>query len=86
MEQIIQNTVKAMGSQRWSAADMSQPNTVEFWVRIFTASVTQKPVGQCPLTAPQKAYVKYFTRELFQRPTGFDHLPTLCPHFAAVHR
>ena len=86
MEHIIQNTVKAMGSQRWSAADTSQPNTVEFWVRIFTASVTQKPVGQCPLTAPQTAYVKYLTKELFQSPTGFDHLPTLCPHFAALHR
>ena len=86
MEQIIQNTVKAMGSQRWSAADTSQPNTVEFWVRIFTASVTQKPVGQCPLTMAQPAYVKNLTRELFQSPTGFNDLPTFCPHFAALHQ
>ena len=32
-------------------------------------------LGQSPLAAPQTAYVKYLTKELFQSPTGFDHLP-----------
>ena len=32
-------------------------------------------LGQSPLAAPQTTYVKYLTKELFQSPTGFDHLP-----------
>ena len=52
-DQIMQNTVKAMGLQRWSSSDKSQPNTVEFWVRIFTTSVTKTPVEECPLRGPR---------------------------------
>ena len=43
MADIISHTVKALGLGRWASSDRAQPNTVEFWVRIFTNFITKNP-------------------------------------------
>ena len=86
MEQIIQNTFKAKGLQRWSSADKSQPNTVEFWFRIYTNSVTSKPATESTLQCDQVEYLKYLTKILFESTDGFQHLPFVATHLTTLQR
>ena len=39
---IIANTKKCLTEKRWASADAAQPNTVEFWLRIFQVHMEKR--------------------------------------------
>ena len=81
MTDIVAQTVKALGHGRWVSSDTSLPNTVEFWVRLFANDITKEPKEEIRLTEPQKGYVKFITKALYESERGYTHLPAMVPHF-----
>ena len=86
MADIIAQTVKALGLGRWVSNDASLPNTVEFWVRLFTHDITKKPREESKLTDPQKGYVKYITKMLYESECSYTNLPFIVPHFVKMQQ
>ena len=84
MADIIAQTVKALGLGRWVSNDVSLPNTVEFWVRLFTYDMTKKPREESKLTEPQKGYVKFITKALYESPCSYSNLPFIVPHIVTM--
>ena len=86
MADIISQTVKAVGLGRWVSNDVSLPNTVEFWVRLFTNDMTKKPRAEAKLTEPQKAYVKFITKSFFESECGYSNLRFVVPHIVKMQQ
>ena len=86
MTDIIAQTVKALGLGRWVSSDKSQPNTVEFWVRLFAQVMTKKLREGTKLTEPQKGYVKFITKALFESESGYSNLKFIVPHIAKMQQ
>ena len=86
MADIISQTVKALGCGRWVSNDSSLPNTVEFWVRLFTNDMTKKPKEETKLTEPQKGYVKYITKSLYESDCGYSNLRFVVPHIVKMQQ
>ena len=86
MADIIAQTVKALGLGRWVSNDVSLPNTVEFWVRLFTNDMTKKPKEETKLTEPQKGFVKYITKSLFESDCGYSNLRFVVPHIVKMQQ
>ena len=86
MADIISQTVKALGCGRWVSNDSSLPNTVEFWVRLFTNDMTKKPKEESKLTEPQKGFVKYITKSLYESDCGYSNLRFVVPHIVKMQQ
>ena len=86
MADIISQTVKALGCGRWVSNDSSLPNTVEFWVRLFTNDMTKKPKEETKLTEPQKGFVKYITKSLYESDCGYSNLRFVVPHIVKLQQ
>ena len=86
MADIISQTVKALGLGRWVSNDSSLPNTVEFWVRLFANDMTKKPKEETKLTEPQKGYVKYITKSLYESDCGYSNLRFVVPHIVKMQQ
>ena len=76
MPDIIANTKKCLATNRWVSHDPSQPDTVEFWLRIFQVQMNKKDTVQW--TDLQRCFVKYVTKECFGCSDG-DALPAIIP-------
>lgn len=76
-QDIINNTLAAIRHNRWVSQDRSSPNTVEFWLRIFTVHMIRK---NGPVTEAENAYLKFLTKELYTS-DSYGVLDKLYPHF-----
>ena len=83
MQNIIGNAVKAVQEQRWMSVDQSQPNTLEFWLRIFTRHMQHYAKPPSDWTDTEKAFVKYITRECLQSKVGAA-LDGIVPHLKTL--
>ena len=83
MQNIIGNAVKAVQEQRWVSVDQSQPNTLEFWLRIFTRHMQHYAKPPSDWTETEKAFVKYITRECLQSKVGAA-LDGIVPHLKTL--
>eukprot|EP00969_Alexandrium_andersonii_P291188 12872345-Alexandrium_andersonii.AAC.1 len=61
---IIGNTKKCIGANRWVSLDSSQPNTVEFWLRLFQVQMEKKSAEEWDET--HKSFVKFVTKACFE--------------------
>ena len=86
MADIIAQTVKALGLGRWVSHDLSLPNTVEFWVRLFTHDITKKPSAESKLTEPQRGYVRFITKVLYENENSYSNLPFIVPHLIKMQK
>eukprot|EP00975_Prorocentrum_lima_P036962 7780521-Prorocentrum_lima.AAC.1 len=64
MLDIIGNAKKCIGANHWVSLDPAQPNTVEFWLRIFQAQMDKKPAEEWIET--RKSFVKFVTKSCFE--------------------
>ena len=83
MQEIIANAMTAVRAQRWMSVDQSQPNTLEFWLRIFRGHMEHCAKTPSQWTETQKAFVKYITRECLQSTSGAA-LDGIVPHLQAL--
>ena len=60
VQDIIVNAMKGVAAKRWVSSDIAQPNTVEFWVRIFKVHMCHN------VTTPDKLALehKYVLRQV----------------------
>ena len=63
LQDIIVNAMKGVEAKRWVSSDIAQPNTVEFWVRIFKVHMCHNVSTPDKWTLEHKDFVKYLTRE-----------------------
>ena len=83
MKEIIDNCMKAIGPKRWLSIDQAQPDTVEFWLRIFKAHLQHSGKTPGQWTEMQIAFVKFITREALQS-TASKTLDAIIPHLKAL--
>ena len=83
MQTIILNAMKAVREQRWVSVDQSQPNTLEFWLRIFTGHMQRYAKTPSDWTETEKAFVKYITRECLQSQVS-TCLDGVIPHLKSL--
>jgi hypothetical protein len=59
LQDIFVNAMKGVEAKRWVSSDIAQPNTVEFWVRIFKVHMCH---NADKWTLQPKDFVQYITR------------------------
>ena len=59
---------------------------MEFWVRLFTNDMTKKPKEESKLTEPQKGFVKYITKSLYESDCGYSNLRFVVPHIVKMQQ
>ncbi len=64
MYHIVQSTLKAVNRQHWANADTGQPDTVEFWLRLFTSHM--KRSAPSAWGEAQMRYLQYITKVVFE--------------------
>ena len=84
LQDIFVNAMKGVEAKRWVSSDIAQPNTVEFWVRIFKVHMCHNASTPDKWTLEQKDFVKYITRECLTSSDAVvldcivPHLKVLC--------
>ena len=58
--------------------------TLEFWVRLFANDMTKRPREESKLTDPQKGYVKFITKALYESHCSYSTLPFIVPHIVTM--
>ena len=83
MQEIIGNAMRAVEKKRWLSADPTQPNTVEFGVRIFRVRIQHGVNLPGEWTMQDKAFVQRSTRECLAS-TDSSVLDSIIPHLQAL--
>ncbi len=81
MHRIVQSTVKAVTQQQWVTADTGQPDTVEFWVRLFTARMQR--TSPASWGDAQVRCLQYITKAVYES-SDFSCLLALRGHLSAL--